>query len=84
MTFYEQHRDFIEELERIAPDGVRIEWSGDTLIVQASPSNIHQLNVAQVRRQFEQPEVRGRDHRPGAVRLQPGPVRARAVPGLRG
>ncbi|MFG3223621.1 Uma2 family endonuclease [Kitasatospora sp. NPDC048194] len=54
MTFYEQHRDFIEELERIAPDGVRIEWSGDTLIMQASPSNIHQLNVAQVRRQFEQ------------------------------
>ncbi|MFI6844955.1 Uma2 family endonuclease [Kitasatospora sp. NBC_00085] len=54
MTFYEQHRDFVEELERIAPEGVRIEWSGDTLIMQASPSNIHQLNVAQVRRQFEQ------------------------------
>ncbi|MFE2726097.1 Uma2 family endonuclease [Kitasatospora sp. NPDC059327] len=54
MTFYEQHRDFVEELERIAPEGVRIEWSGDTLIMQAPPSNIHQLNVAQVRRQFEQ------------------------------
>ncbi|WP_329489702.1 Uma2 family endonuclease [Kitasatospora sp. NBC_01246] len=53
MTFYEQHRDFVEELERIAPEGVRIEWSGDTLIMQASPSNIHQLNVARVRRQFE-------------------------------
>ncbi|MFF2662592.1 Uma2 family endonuclease [Kitasatospora sp. NPDC058032] len=53
MSFYEQHRDFIEELERIAPEGVRIEWSGDTLIMQASPSNIHQLNIAQVRRQFE-------------------------------
>ncbi|MFJ9697254.1 Uma2 family endonuclease [Kitasatospora sp. NPDC101183] len=53
MSFYEQHRDFVEELERIAPEGVRIEWSGDTLIMQAAPSNIHQLNVAQVRRQFE-------------------------------
>ncbi|CAN3982878.1 Uma2 family endonuclease [Kitasatospora purpeofusca] len=53
MSFYEQHRDFIEELERIAPEGVRIEWSGDTLTMQASPSNIHQLNIAQVRRQFE-------------------------------
>ncbi|MFF7457814.1 hypothetical protein [Kitasatospora sp. NPDC008115] len=46
MSFHEQHRDFIEELERIAPEGVRIGWSGDTLTVQASPSNIHRLNIA--------------------------------------
>ncbi|WP_380285317.1 Uma2 family endonuclease [Kitasatospora purpeofusca] len=53
MSFYERHRDFIEELERIAPDGVRIEWSGDVLIMQASPPNVHQLNLALLRGQFE-------------------------------
>ncbi|MEV6975160.1 Uma2 family endonuclease [Kitasatospora sp. NPDC093806] len=53
MGFHEQYRDFVEELERITPEGVRIEWSGDTLILQGRPSNIHQLNIAQVRRQFE-------------------------------
>ncbi|MFJ8432527.1 Uma2 family endonuclease [Kitasatospora sp. NPDC094019] len=56
---FEQHRDFVAELERTAPDGVRIEWSGDNLVVQASPSNIHQLNLAQVRRQFERHEPEG-------------------------
>ncbi|MFJ4091899.1 Uma2 family endonuclease [Kitasatospora sp. NPDC089913] len=59
MGFYEQHRSFVEELERTAPDGVRIEWSGDALVVQAAPSNLHQLNLAQVRRQFEQHEPEG-------------------------
>ncbi|MFI9324064.1 hypothetical protein ACIGXI_30395 [Kitasatospora aureofaciens] len=45
MNFYEQHREYVEEVLRTAPDGVRVEWSGDTLIVQAAPSSIHQLNL---------------------------------------
>ncbi|MFD8703862.1 Uma2 family endonuclease [Kitasatospora sp. NPDC059648] len=53
MSFYEQHREFVEEVLRTAPDGVRIEWSGDTLIMQAAPSSIHQLNLGLVQRQFE-------------------------------
>lgn len=54
MSFYEQHRDFVEELQRTAPEGVRIEWSDDTLIMRAAPSSIHQLNIGLVQRQFEQ------------------------------
>ncbi|WP_329579702.1 Uma2 family endonuclease [Kitasatospora sp. NBC_01250] len=54
MGFYEKHRHFVEDLQRTAPEGVRIEWSGDTLIIQAAPSSIHQRNVGLVQRQFEQ------------------------------
>ncbi|MFD7452001.1 Uma2 family endonuclease [Kitasatospora sp. NPDC059827] len=53
MSFYERYRDFVEEVLRTAPDGVRVEWSGDTLIMQAAPSNIHQLDLGLVQRQFE-------------------------------
>ncbi|WP_328955069.1 Uma2 family endonuclease [Kitasatospora purpeofusca] len=53
MSFYERHRDFVEELERIAPEGVRIEWSGDVLVMQASPPDIHRLDVELLRGQFE-------------------------------
>ncbi|MEU8514449.1 Uma2 family endonuclease [Kitasatospora sp. NPDC048722] len=53
MSFYERHRDFVEEVLRTAPDGVRVEWSGDTLVMQAAPSSVHQLNLGLVQRQFE-------------------------------
>lgn len=53
MSFYERHREFVEEVLRTAPDGVRVEWSGDTLIMQAAPPNIHQLSIMLVQRQFE-------------------------------
>ncbi|MEV7600871.1 Uma2 family endonuclease [Kitasatospora sp. NPDC089797] len=53
MSFYERHREFVEEVVRTAPDGVRVEWSGDTLVMQAAPSSIHQLNLGLVQRQFE-------------------------------
>ncbi|MGY0463764.1 Uma2 family endonuclease [Kitasatospora sp. cg17-2] len=53
MSFYERHRDFVEELERIAPEGVRVEWSGDVLVMQASPPDAHRLDVAVLRGQFE-------------------------------
>ncbi|MFF7589928.1 hypothetical protein ACFZCK_20805 [Kitasatospora purpeofusca] len=45
MSFYERHRDFVEELERIAPEGGRIEWSGDTRVMQSSPPDVHRLDV---------------------------------------
>ncbi|MFF2954570.1 Uma2 family endonuclease [Kitasatospora sp. NPDC057965] len=63
MSFYERYGDFVEELERIAPEGVRIEWSGDVLIMQASPPNVHQLNLALLRGQFERHAPDG--HLPG-------------------
>ncbi|GHF87889.1 hypothetical protein GCM10018790_76700 [Kitasatospora xanthocidica] len=53
MSFYEQHREYVEEVLRTAPEGVRVEWSGDTLIMRAAPSGIHQLNIGLVQRQFE-------------------------------
>ncbi|MGW2372332.1 MULTISPECIES: Uma2 family endonuclease [Kitasatospora] len=53
MSFYERHREYVEEVLRTAPEGVRVEWSGDTLIMQAAPSSIHQLNIGLVQRQFE-------------------------------
>ncbi|MER7672592.1 Uma2 family endonuclease [Kitasatospora sp. NPDC096128] len=54
MSFYERHRDFVEEVLRTAPDGVRVEWSGDTLVMHGTPTGIHQLNLVLVQRQFEQ------------------------------
>ncbi|MFF2079548.1 Uma2 family endonuclease [Kitasatospora sp. NPDC058162] len=53
MSFYERHRDFVEAVLRTAPDGVRVEWSGDTLVMHDTPSGIHQLNLVLIQRQFE-------------------------------
>ncbi|MGC0415292.1 Uma2 family endonuclease [Embleya sp. AB8] len=43
----------IEELRRSAPSNVKIEISGDTVIMQRPPSAIHERNLSVVRRQFE-------------------------------
>ncbi|MEY9844660.1 Uma2 family endonuclease [Streptacidiphilus sp. BW17] len=53
MSFYEQHRDLIEEIQRLAPPGMKVEWSGDTLIMQALPKGIHQGNLRKIREQFD-------------------------------
>ncbi|QKW08524.1 Uma2 family endonuclease [Streptomyces sp. NA04227] len=52
-SFYERHRDLIEEVQRLTPLGFRVEWSGDTIIMQAQPSGIHQGNVRKIREQFD-------------------------------
>ncbi|MFF0389757.1 Uma2 family endonuclease [Kitasatospora sp. NPDC004615] len=43
----------IDEFRRSAPSNFKIEFSGDVIIMQASPSAIHERNLAVVRRQFE-------------------------------
>ncbi|MFD8782071.1 Uma2 family endonuclease [Kitasatospora sp. NPDC059599] len=43
----------LEEARRSLPDGYKVELSGDLIVMQASPSPIHQLNLAIVQRQFE-------------------------------
>ncbi|MER8183373.1 hypothetical protein [Kitasatospora sp. NPDC094015] len=47
------HLALIEEFRRVAPSNFKIEFSGDVIIMQASPSAIHERNLAVVRRQFE-------------------------------
>ncbi|MGW1075168.1 Uma2 family endonuclease [Streptomyces sp. NPDC002537] len=48
-----QHFELLEEARRALPDGFKTELSGDLLIVQASPSAIHQLNLSKIRKQFD-------------------------------
>ncbi|MFG2819511.1 Uma2 family endonuclease [Kitasatospora sp. NPDC048365] len=48
-----EHLALIEEFRRAAPSNFKIEFSGDVIIMQASPSAIHERNLAVVRRQFE-------------------------------
>ncbi|MFF2141519.1 Uma2 family endonuclease [Kitasatospora sp. NPDC058190] len=43
----------LEEARRSLPDGYKVELSGDVIVMQASSSSIHQLNLALVQRQFE-------------------------------
>ncbi|MFF2039608.1 Uma2 family endonuclease [Kitasatospora sp. NPDC058170] len=47
------HLALIEEFRRSAPSNFKIEFSGDVIIMQASPSAIHERNLSVVRRQFE-------------------------------
>ncbi|MFJ9697208.1 Uma2 family endonuclease [Kitasatospora sp. NPDC101183] len=48
-----EHLALIEEFRRAAPANFKIEFSGDIVIMQASPSAIHERNLSVVRRQFE-------------------------------
>ncbi|MFC7219235.1 Uma2 family endonuclease [Streptomyces polyrhachis] len=48
-----RHRELVREARRIAPPNVKVEYTDGTVIMQASPPNIHQLNLAHVRRQFD-------------------------------
>ena len=48
-----QHFELLEEARRALPEGFKVELSGDILVMQASPSAIHQLNLSKIRRQFD-------------------------------
>jgi Uma2 family endonuclease len=50
---YAHHLELIEEARRIAPPNIKVEFSGDVIVMQASPSGIHQRNLALIQRQFE-------------------------------
>ncbi|WP_329563261.1 Uma2 family endonuclease [Kitasatospora sp. NBC_01266] len=50
---YAHHLDLVEEARRIAPKNIKVEFSGELIIMQASPSGIHQRNLALIQRQFE-------------------------------
>ncbi|MFI6152796.1 hypothetical protein ACIBCA_08890 [Kitasatospora sp. NPDC051170] len=43
----------LEEARRSLPDGYKVELSGDLIVMQASPSSTHQLNLSIVQRQFD-------------------------------
>ncbi|MEU5431717.1 Uma2 family endonuclease [Streptomyces olivoreticuli] len=47
-----KHLELIEEARRIAPENVKVEFSGEIIIMQAAPSAIHQRNLDHVARQF--------------------------------
>jgi Uma2 family endonuclease len=47
------HLERIEEARQLLPDNFKVEFSGDVIVMQASPSGIHQRNLALIQRQFE-------------------------------
>lgn len=53
MTIDPQHLALIEEVQRIAPKGVKVEYTDGTIIMQAAPSVIHQRNLFHLRSQFD-------------------------------
>ncbi len=50
---YAHHLELIEAARTIAPKNIKVEFSGDVIIMQASPPGIHQRNLALIQRQFE-------------------------------
>jgi Uma2 family endonuclease len=48
-----RHRELLEQARQIADSHMKVEFSGDTLIMQASPSAIHQRNLLKIRQQFD-------------------------------
>ncbi|MET9647658.1 Uma2 family endonuclease [Streptomyces syringium] len=48
-----KHFELLEEARRALPDGFKAELSGDIIVMQASPSAIHQLNLSKIRKQFD-------------------------------
>ena len=48
-----RRRELLERARGIADSNVKVEFSGDTVIIQASPSAIHQRNLYTVARQFD-------------------------------
>jgi Uma2 family endonuclease len=48
-----QHRELLDAARKLADSHVKVEFSGDTVIMQASLSTIHQRNLSIIRRQFE-------------------------------
>ncbi|WP_042419486.1 Uma2 family endonuclease [Streptacidiphilus anmyonensis] len=48
-----RHYELLERARKAAPENVKVELSGDIVVMQASPSALHQRNLAIVQRQFE-------------------------------
>ncbi|GGX58064.1 Uma2 family endonuclease [Streptomyces noursei] len=48
-----QHFALLEEAQRIAPKSMKVEYTDGTIIMQASPSALHELNLTKVRSQFD-------------------------------
>lgn len=48
-----RHFELLELARQAAPENVKVELSGDTIVMQASPSILHQRNLAVVQRQFD-------------------------------
>nr|WP_257019673.1 hypothetical protein [Streptomyces sp. TLI_235] len=62
------HLALIEEVRRIAPENVKVEFSGEVIIMQAAPSAIHQRNLdhgATVRQLHPFGMLRKPEQRPG-------------------
>ncbi|MFC5720145.1 Uma2 family endonuclease [Streptomyces gamaensis] len=48
-----RHFELLEAARRALPEGFKTELSGDIIVMQASPSAMHQLNLSKVRQQFD-------------------------------
>lgn len=48
-----QHFELLEQARRALPGGFKVELSGDTIVMQASPSAMHQLNLSKIHGQFD-------------------------------
>ncbi|TDC10692.1 Uma2 family endonuclease [Streptomyces sp. 8K308] len=48
-----RHYDLLEQARRAVPKNVKVELSGDVIVMQASPSALHQRNLAIIQRQFD-------------------------------
>ncbi|WP_372409333.1 Uma2 family endonuclease [Streptomyces luteireticuli] len=48
-----RHFELLEAARRALPEGFKTELSGDIIVMQASPSALHQLNLSKIRRQFD-------------------------------
>ncbi|WP_370150139.1 Uma2 family endonuclease [Streptacidiphilus sp. EB129] len=48
-----RHRELLDQARQLADSKVKVEFSGDIVIMQASPSAIHQRNLSNIRRQFD-------------------------------
>jgi Uma2 family endonuclease len=53
MTVNPEHMELLEEVRQSLPDGFKAEISGDLIVMQASPTMIHQRNLVILRRQFD-------------------------------
>lgn len=48
-----RHYELLEQARRAMPENVKVELSGDTIVMQASPSALHQRNLSLLQRQFD-------------------------------
>ncbi|WP_282694719.1 Uma2 family endonuclease [Streptomyces sp. CC208A] len=53
MAVNPQHLELFAEAQRIAPKSMKVEYTDGTIIMQASPSAPHELNLTKIRAQFD-------------------------------